>query len=167
MRHYFFIIIGALTLLLAATACHTTEENYRKSYDLAVNKTRTGTNASDYEARIIEAVRKNAEVDGDSVRLLVKNFNVVKDSDNVAMRYSVVVGEFVQQFNAISFRDRLRSLGEPSYVVYTNDENEHIYLVVAHGYDDIALAAAYIRLLKEREDIIPTVRLPWILERVK
>lgn len=160
------IILTTIIAALALAACHTTEENYRRSYDIAVNKTRTGTGAGDYEAAQIERMRNTAEVDGDSVRVISRHFNVVDDSADVVMRYSVVVGEFKQKFNAMSFRDRLRAERQPSYVVFTGGE-DRLYLVVAHGYNSLDLAAAYIRILDKQTTIKPTVPKPWVLERIE
>ncbi len=164
MKPYYYILLIAVAVLLAA--CHTNEANYKASYDKAVNKSRTGPNASEYEARQLERVRFTSEVDGDSVRLIREYFNVVDDSVSVLKRYSVVVGEFKQKFNAMSMRERLRQDGEPSYVVYTG-ASDKTYLVVARGYDDISLAAAYIRIMKKETSVKPTVPLPWILERIR
>ena len=164
MKPLYYIALVLAAVLLAA--CHTTEANYKESYDKAVNKSRTGANASEYEARQMERVRLTAEVDGDSVRLLRDYFNVVDDSASVVKRYSVVVGEFKQKFNAMSMRERLRQDGQPSYVVYTG-ASDKTYLVVAHGYDDLSIAAAYIRILKKETSVKPTVPLPWILEKIR
>ena len=164
MKPFYYIVLVVATVLLAA--CHTTETNYKESYDKAVNKSRTGANASEYEARQMERVRFTSEVDGDSVRLIREYFNIVDDSVSVLKRYGVVVGEFKQKFNAMSMRDRLRQDGQPSYVVYTG-ASDKTYLVVAHAYDDITLAAAYIRIMKKETSVKPTVPLPWILERIR
>ena len=158
--------VEALAAMLALASCHTTEENYKRSYDIAVNKSRTGTSASEYQARQIERMRNTTEVDGDSVRVIRNYFNVVDDSASVVKRYSVVVGEFRHKFNAMSVRQRLRDDRQPAYVVYTG-EPDKMYLVVAHGYDELDVAAAYIRIIDKQTKCKPSIPKPWILEKIR
>ena len=49
---------AAITLLFALSACHTTEENYKASYDKAVEKTKEGIGADTYAKIVAEQNRK-------------------------------------------------------------------------------------------------------------
>ena len=157
------IMTVAVTCGLALVGCHTTEENYKAAYDKAVEKTRQNRGL-EWEEKQAERVQVNTEIDGDSVRVKRYHFNVVDDKPDVAKKYAVVTGEFQQKFNAMSMRDRYRKEGHQSYVVY--HAKEKTYFVVVNAYDDLAVAAAFIRIMPQKSKVKPTVPLPWILEKM-
>ena len=85
---------GALALALMAlmmfTSCHTTEENYRASYELAANKTKEGVGADTY-AKIVAEQRRNTDVvNGDSVRIVAHFVGLIDVEKAQTKRYQVV-----------------------------------------------------------------------------
>jgi hypothetical protein len=153
----------ALAFALTLASCHTTEANYKAAYDKAVEKTRQNRGL-EWEEKQADRVRANTVIDGDSVRVKRYHFNVVDDKPAVAKKYAVVTGEFQQKFNAMSMRDRYRKEGHQSYVVY--HAKEKTYFVVVNAYDDLAVAAAFIRIMKDKTKVKPTVPRPWVLEKM-
>ncbi len=156
-------MVAALAFGLALVGCHTTEENYKAAYDKAVEKTRQNRGL-EWEEKQAERVQANTVIDGDSVRVKRYHFNVVDDKPDVVNKYAVVTGEFQQKFNAMSMRDRYRKEGHHSYVVYY--AKEKTYFVVVNAYDDLAVAAAFIRIMKDKTKVKPTVPRPWVLEKM-
>ena len=142
MTKYLNIII-VFTIALTLWSCHSTEANYKESYDKAVAASRSGEKGIIYQQELESRMMANFEVDGDSIRLLRNYFNAVDDKNDVIKKYSVVVAEFKQKFNAQSYRDRLRQEGHNSYVVYISEKK--LYCVVAEGYDDLSTAATFVK----------------------
>ena len=142
MTKYLNIII-VFTIALTLWSCHSTEANYKESYDKAVAASRSGEKGIIYQQELESRKMANFEVDGDSIRLLRNYFNAVDDKNDVIKKYSVVVAEFKQKFNAQSYRDRLRQEGHNSYVVYISEKK--LYCVVAEGYDDLSTAATFVK----------------------
>lgn len=143
MRHVYKIFI-ALAVVAALWSCHSNEKNYRESYEKAIALNRTGERGEKYQQELAYRTHNNYVVDGDSIRLRYLHFNITDDKPEVVKKYGVVVAEFQQKFNALSCRDRLRTKeNKDSYVVYVKSENT--YLVVAEGYDDISVAATFVK----------------------
>lgn len=155
------IIVFALAAVL--WSCHSTEANYKESYDKAVAASRTGEKGVLYQQELESRKMANYEVDGDSIRLLRNYFNAVDDKNDVIKQYSVVVAEFKQKFNAQSYRDRLRQEGHNSYVVYLSDKK--LYCVVAEGYDDLSTAATFVKNPEKYMKIKVLVPRAWVLSR--
>ena len=153
----------AVTLMALLASCHTTEENYKQAYDKAVEKTRQNR-GMDWDEKQAERSRANYEIDGDSIRLLRYRFSVVDDGAQVAHKYSVVTGEFKQKFNALNMRNRYKEEGHASYVVYNSKETT--YFVVVEGFDDVAVAAAFIRIMDKKTKVKTAIPRPWVLERI-
>ena len=91
-------IIVVLALAAVLWSCHSTEANYKESYDKAVAASRTGEKGVLYEQELESRKKANFEVDGDSIRLLRNYFNAVDDKNDVIKKYSVVVAEFKQKY---------------------------------------------------------------------
>lgn len=145
-------------------ACHSTEANYKESYDKAVAASRTGEKGEKYLQDIKARSQNNYEVDGDSIRLVRNFFNIVDDDNDKIKPYNVVVAEFQQKFNAQSFRDRLRTEeGLDAYVVYVS--RTHKYCVVAQGYDDMSVAATFSRNPEKYMRLSPLVPKVYVLVR--
>lgn len=161
MKHISYIL--ATISLLVCTACHTTEANYKASYDKAVAKERERITPEIYQRVIDEKRRSTHVVNGDSVRLVPYHFNVV-GKDTKSYPYGVVVAEFKQIFNANSYCERLKSEAHlPSYVVM---DTEKRYLVVAQGFEDVGQAAEFVKVAPKRIKIKPLVERIWILQRL-
>ncbi len=159
---YGLIVVMAMVAVLCS--CHSTEANYKESYDKAVAASRTGEKGEQYRHDLELRKKSNYVVDGDSIRLLRHHFNVVDDTPDVIKKYNVVVAEFKQQFNAVSYRDRLRGEGHASYVVYISAKK--LYCVVAEGYDDISPAATFANDPDKYMKLKVLVPRAWVLMRI-
>lgn len=163
MKNYYKIIM-MVAVVAALSACHSTEANYKESYDKAVAASRTGEKGERYWQDIKVRSQNNYEVDGDSIRMVRHFFNIVDDENDKIKKYSVVVAEFQQKFNAMSYRDRLRKEeGKDAYVVYIS--RTHNYCVVAQGYDDLSVAATFARNPEKYMRIKPLVPKVYVLIR--
>ena len=163
MKHI-YSVIAAMAVAAVLWSCHSTEANYKESYDKAVAASRTGEKGAQYYHDLEMRKKGNYVVDGDSIRLLRHHFNVVDDNPEVIKNYSVVVAEFKQQFNAVSYRDRLRNEGHASYVVYISAKK--LYCVVAEGYDDISTAATFANNPDKYMSLKVLVPRAWVLVRI-
>lgn len=163
MKHFHnTILIFALAAVLAS--CHSTEANYKASYEKSIAASRTGEKGEKYEHDIKVRSQNNYEVDGDSIRLQRHYFNIVDGDDSVIKKYSVVVAEFQQKFNAKSYCERLRKEdGLNSYVVYV--ARTRYYCVVAQGYDDLSVAATFARAPGKYMRLKPMVPKVYVLVR--
>ena len=155
----FLIAVMAVTLW----SCHTTEANYKESYEKAVAASRTGERGVIYQQELEKRKTTNYVIDGDSIRLLHHHFNIVEDQNDIIKKYNVVVGEFQQKFNALSYRDRLRKEGHKSYVVYIGEKK--LYCVVVEGYDDLSVAATFVQTPEKFMKIKVLVPRAWVLTR--
>lgn len=162
---YFLKILVVVGFVAGLCSCHTTETNYKESYDKAVEASRTGEKGEKYKQELASRMRNNYVVDGDSIRLLRHHFNIVDYKNDVVKTYGVVVGEFKQKFNAQSYRDRLRSeCGLESYVVYVS--RTKLYCVVAQAYDDLSVAATFANNPEKYMKIKVLVPKAWVLVRI-
>ena len=148
------------------TACHSSEQNYRKAYEKAIERRQTGIGAETYAMIEAERQRYTHIIDGDSVRMLYLNANVAIDTTVVAKPFNIVVASFTQRINAKSYRERLsEECGlKGSYILYGGPENQ--YFVVAQGFDDQHAAAAMLRDIDKKVCIKILEPLPWILRRL-
>lgn len=163
LRQIFLIV--TLGLLLAS--CHSNEANYKAAYDKAKAKQREGIGDETYGKIQAEKKRYNAVIDGDSVRIEAMHATVEVDSLTVVYRYSVVVAQFKQRFNAITMRDRLRSEDQlPAYVLFGGKANDQRYYVVAKGFDYPEGAAVFLRDIEKYVKIRILEPVPWILQRL-
>ena len=80
-----------ITLLIAVvalmSACHSTEANYKESYDKAVAASRTGEKGEKYWQDIKVRSQNNYVVDGDSIRLVRNFFNIVTTAVFIAFAF--------------------------------------------------------------------------------
>ena len=136
-----------LVLAVAATlwACHSTEANYKESYDKAVAASRSGEKGVLYQQDLERRMKANRVVDGDSIRMLNHHFNVIDDKSDISKKYNVVVAEFKQKFNAQSYRDRLRK-----------EEGRH---------DDLSAAAEFAKNPENYMKLNVLVPRAWVLTR--
>ena len=154
-----------LLVAVAATSCHSNEQNYREAYDKAVEQRKTGLGAETYAKIDAERRRYTELIDGDSVRLVHVYANVAVDTTAVAKPFNVVVASFAQRINAKSYCERLREeCGQPSYIMYGGPEKK--YYVVARGFDDKIEAARYLRDIDKKLCIKVLEPLPWILKKI-
>ncbi len=153
-------------LLVCITAvlwsCHTSEKNYRESYEKTIELNRTGERGEQYLQDIANRTHYNYVVNNDSIRLRRLYFNVTDDKPEVAKKYGVVVAEFQQKFNAISCRDRLRQQENlPAYVVY--EKSVKTYYVIARGFDDLSMATLFSKRPEKFMKMKVLVPMAWII----
>lgn len=156
--------LALIAVIAALWSCHSTEANYKESYDKAVAASRTGEKGELYRQDLENRKRSNYVVDGDSVRLLHNHFNIIDDKNEKVKKYNVVVAEFKQKFNAQSYRDRLRKEGHDSYVVYIAAKK--LYCVVAEAYDDLSVAATFAKNPEKYMKMKVLSPRAWILTRL-
>ncbi|MDE6715010.1 MAG: hypothetical protein K2J74_00830 [Muribaculaceae bacterium] len=141
MKLYKFIL--AVTLPLMAVGCKTTEQNYRNAYLTAKESQRQKAD-SDADNRI-EAERNGIPTKVGDIMVPIKAgyFSEVEHTDEsgTPARFSVVVGQFKQIFNARMFRNRLIENKCKAYIL--RDGSGEFY-VVARGFDSIDEATKYI-----------------------
>lgn len=160
-----FIIASIIVLALGVASCHSTEANYKAAYDKAMEKHQEGVGAETYAKIQAERVRFTEVINGDSVRLVAMHVNEFKDNNNPAQRYSIVVGEFKQIFNAQNYANRLQQEeGFASYVLYGGPDMK--YYVVIKGFDDKEIAAAFLKGMGKKVKMKILEPLPWILEKI-
>ena len=159
------LYISLLLIVVAATGCHSNEQNYREAYNKVVEQRKTGIGGETY-AKIDAERRSYTElIDGDSVRLVHVYANVAVDTTVVAKPYNVVVASFAQRINAKSYCERLRKeCGLPSYILYGGPEKK--FYVVAQGFDDKIEAARYLRDIDKKMCIKVVEPLAWILKKI-
>lgn len=159
-------ILGlVIVVMLSATSCKTTEENFKSAYDIAVKKNEKG--ADDNITAIIEQEKRLNEysvVNGDSVRVLSQTVTMIDGDASAMKKYGVVVGEYKQVFNARSFRNRINTTEKdtPSYVVMNPLKK---YYVVYKGFDSKNDAASFLKKKSNFKMTLP-VGDPWILELI-
>lgn len=159
------IAAGILLLVIATTGCRTTEENYRSSYEAAIVKAKEkqaeGVDSITYN-KILEQQRpKMRVVEGDSARMVTDYAWQSYGKEYPLKKYNVVVGAMRQKFNAEAFCDRLRTLGCQSYVI-TN--YKHDYFVIAAGFNNLKMAADYIRDIHKHLSIKLPIDEPYIFD---
>ncbi len=168
MTKFFFNTLKAIAVsaicTLALSSCHTTEENYRASYDIAVQKTRQGIGDETYNK--IEAEKSQATdlINGDSVRIVNRYVGFIDVTREETKLYSVILAEFKQQANARSMRDRLIAQGHKSYVLYY--ATDKLYYVAIEGFDTAEEAAAFIHDADKKVKMKVNLSKLWILKRL-
>ena len=149
---------------LALTSCHTTEENYKASYDIAMQKSRQGIGEDTYNK--IEAEKNQATdvINGDSVRIVNRYVGYIDVKREDTKLYSVILSEFKQRANARSMRDRLIAKGHNSYVLYY--ATDKLYYVAVEGFDTPEEAAAFIHDADKNVKMKVNLSKLWILKRL-
>lgn len=146
MKLYKLILAAALPLM--AISCKTTEQNYRNAY-LTAKETQRQKADSEIDDRI-EAERNGQQTKVGDVTVPVKAryFAEVEHTDEsgTPARFSVVVGQFKQIFNARMFRNRLIENNCKAYIL--RDAPGEFY-VVAQGFNTLEEATEYIANIKK------------------
>lgn len=155
-------------IVFALSACKTTEENYRASYEAAVqHNTDKESESIDRETynKIIEQQKSSMAVVGtDSVKL-VRNYAWQFYGEDLPLKkYNVVVGAMKQKFNAKAFCDRLRSSGCESYVITDRQNN---YFVVAAGFNTLEQAVIYVKDINRKIPFKLPIDEPYIYDTTK
>ena len=145
-------------LLSAATACKTTEANYRSAYEKVVAG-RDSTDSMPLDSTIYGSMRRmhagnSREITtpgGYTTEVMSQFVKVTEGGGGIPeylKPYCVVAGQFKQKFNAVSLRDRLVDLGFPSaFVVETP---EPFYYIVSGSYAGEQEAAEALDALRKK-----------------
>ncbi len=157
------IIVAAFAVTI--TSCKTTEANYRAAYEAAKQKTEEsrGIEGTIYEKIRNEAIDSRLIVEGDSIPMMTVNVKIAASTttpDSVK-RYSVVVNQFKQIFNAKSQMTRLRENGYPDAFVL--ETSEPLYYVVATTTDDGQEAKKAYTSIRKDKSVVLRQPFPWIL----
>ncbi|MBQ6079297.1 MAG: hypothetical protein IJK93_03365 [Muribaculaceae bacterium] len=159
------LTIVMLLAVMVLTGCHSNEQNYREAYEKAVERRQTGIGAETYAKIEAERQRYTHVINGDSVRMVYINADVV-DSTDVAKPFNVVVATFTQRINAKSYCDRLREdCGfKGSYILFGGPERK--YFVVLDCFDQQEPAAALLHDIDKKVCMKILEPLPWILRKL-
>ncbi len=167
MKSFRLKVMAMLALAaLVLVSCHSTEANYRAAYDKALERQQENIGVEAYEKIQAEMNRSTTVVNGDSVRLVPMFCNVTDDSATVAHTYNVVVASFRQLVNAQSYRDRLITKeGYRSYLLYGGQPDQK-YFVIVKGFDDLDVAAAFVKRIDQYVKIKILEPRVWILQKL-
>lgn len=153
----------AIAALTALTACHTTEENFKKAYDTAVAKTIDNEGQQYHDKMVQERMRPTEVVGGDSVRIVRTYGNIADDKPDKLHKFNVVVAEFDQIINARSYKQRLHDReGYEPYLIFNNQSKK--YCVIVKGFDEKGPAAAFVTNIKSYMKMKVLVPRAWILQ---
>lgn len=167
MKYTVAAIALACVLPLLSSGCKTTEENYRAAYEKTIEarKEQTALDSTVYGAerrRMQSNVISTSDGPVEVRAMLVKVTEGGGGIPENLKRFNVVAGQFKQQFNALSLRDRLVDKGYPgAFVVQTA---EPYYYIVAGSYIDAAEAAKAMEALKKAQPVAMKEPCPFILD---
>lgn len=158
-------VVAVAALLLSATSCKTSEQNYQRAYETARQKQiDEAGGATVYNAIRRQATTSRTVVDGDSVAVRKEVVSIPPKSSTPASalkRYNVVAGQFKQLFHARSLTSRLAEAGyEGSFIVQTR---EPLYYVVAAASDSIEGIMPAYRTLRDNPPFRLIDPCPWVL----
>ncbi|MCM1332228.1 MAG: SPOR domain-containing protein [Bacteroides sp.] len=160
------ILISCFAAIMwAATGCKTTEANYRAAYEVAKEKSaeKSPVDGTIYDQMRREAIDSRLIVDGDSIPMVTAQIATVPgySTPQDVKRYSVVINQFKQVFNAKSQVDRLRASGYSGALLVVTAEP--LYYVVAAGADSAEEAAVLFKKVSDDKSIVKKSPFPWVL----
>jgi hypothetical protein len=162
------MLLASMTLMLLATSCKTTEQDYRRAYDRTIaanDSTRTDFKDTVY-GRYRRAVREEAiKVGNDTIDTRIVNVTVTKDTGATCTelkRYCVVAAEFKQLFNAKSMQDRLIEQNNANAMIA--ETAEPFYYVIAGAFDNLDEALAMIERLRTQKVIKFKEPAPYVMQ---
>lgn len=162
MKRY---LIAACVAALAFTGCKTTEANYKAAYEAAKQKNEEtrGIEGTVYEKIRNEAIESRLIVKNDSIPMSTVQVKIARQtaSPDSVKRYSLVVNQFKQVFNATSQMNRLRSEGYPE--AFLLETAEPLYYVVASSFDSPEEASAAYKKIIADKSVTMKAPFPWIL----
>jgi len=160
------VVLGAAAFL--ATACRTSEANYRAAYEKTMEARRAEQSV---DSTVYGGVRRRANIRSMEVRpgvstdVRVQHVRVTEGGGGInenLLRYCVVVGQFKQRFNAISLRNRLVDAGYPAaFVVETA---EPYYYILIGSYSGLSEAYSAMEKFVSTPAIAMKEPMPFILQ---
>lgn len=161
-------MVVALTAI-GFTACKTTEENYRKAYDIAKAKQTEGLTQEEIAAMNIEESMPRTIFQGDSIPLRSEYLALKEGGGDLkkVYRYNVVVASFRQLFNARSVLGRLVDAGYANASLLVDGKSR--YYLSLSSTDSLqeavdTLSALQNGTLKPKCPIAPSPPCPYILQ---
>lgn len=164
LKHLAIILLASV----AFAACKTTEANYRAAYEKA---RAAADDSDDIESTIYGTQRRQmghsavATAKGDTVDVATHIVRITEGGGGMnenLHRYNVVVAQFKQKFNAVSYRNRLVDNGAPAaFVVETA---EPYYYVVLSSFDTVDAAADALDKYSSHPIIAPKEPCPFVLD---
>lgn len=161
---------AAIICMMAAltVGCKTSEKNYREAYTIAKEK---AEESSGIENTIYDRIRREAVSsrlvtnNGDSIPTMTVGVQCTPDgfaTPDSVKRYSLVVAQFKQVFNARSLATRLRDSGSwPGAMVLQTAEPLY-YVVASTASTPEEIASDYKKLIAEKS-IAMKEPFPWVL----
>ena len=160
-------LIAIATVLL--TGCKTTEENYRKSYEAtianAMKKDMDGLDNETYNKVIAAQRPKTVSVKGNDVPMTRGYAVLYMGKGQVLKKYNVVVGAMRQSYNAQALRNRLKD--EAGCNAYIITDRDHNYFVVAAAYNNLEMAADYLKNIKSHIKFKLPINEPYIYDTTR
>lgn len=166
MKKLLHITAIVLAVCAAAHSCKTSEENYRAAYEKAVaGRDSAGAleNTIYGRGRRLTGFDYMAVPGGDTIAVRRQFVKLTGDSGDSLKRYCVVVGQFKQQFNAMSMRNRLAS-GNVMAGAFVVETSEPYYYVIGSSFSTIPEAAAQLRKYSTDKVLPFRAPLPFILD---
>ena len=167
MKHSAILPVTAMLLVLASMlpSCKTSEDNYRKAYQAAVEKQNEAYTGEEVSLMAREEAIPRTLFRGDSIPMKGLHVNTVKLDPpvEVARRYNVVVACFKQQFNAKSVLSRLREAGYPDGRLLI--DRDQTYYVAPVSTDSLAEAVDALRRFQSSSPVPVRSPFPYILRK--
>jgi hypothetical protein len=166
MKRLVYATLLATVFALTFSACKTSEENYRKAYEIAKAKQYEGLTEEEITAMEQEAIVPKSYYKGDSIPY--RPMYVKWDDggvDSTALKYNVVVADFTQLFNARSVMSRLQKAGYRNAVVMHDKDNRYYVGAVTTASLDSAVVAFH--ALEKKSPLPLKTGYPYILAKAR
>ena len=135
----------AAILVVAATSCKPTENNYKQAYDAAQNK-RQAAAAADAELGIPGGKLQNIDgpqvkvVNGDTIAWMKSHVKFTGGMENELRKWSVAVAAYKMPTNCAAQVSRLFTDG---YKAFSVETPQGLFYVVAGSFDNLDEAAVF------------------------
>lgn len=155
-----------VAVMLGVWSCKTSEANYRAAYERAMSGREEGGSPID---GTVYAAQRQMELHkfvmaGDTFDVYSTRVSVTDGGGGIRenlRRYNIVVGQFKQQFNAVSMRNRLADGGYPAaFVVQTP---EPYYFVILNSYSEVGAAATALKQMPAQMPVAVKSPCPFLL----
>lgn len=160
-----FAPIFIIAALAAISSCKTTEENYRRAYEKAIEKQNEAYTSDEIDLMRAEEAIPRTVYRGDSIPMKGLWVNTVKiDSTTMrARRYNVVAGRFRQKFTAMSMLNRMKEEGYPNALLLV--DKDQAFYVAPLSTDTLDRAVETWKVLSTSSPLLLTSPFPYILNR--
>lgn len=164
MKKAIALICVASAMAVGISGCKTSEENYQQAYEIALAKKTEGLSEEEIAGILREESMPKTVYRGDSIPYKVMYTKWVEGGiDNSALRFSVIVASFKQQFNARSVYERLVAGGYPDAVVLADASDR--YYIGAVTTNSLDSAVAVLNALPGSSPVALSAPYPYILDK--